>query len=96
MDTKQIDVDCPCCRSRLSIDVRTERVLRWSPPGGVDEGGKPLVREERWDDALGRVTGREKTAGDKFDQALTKEKGRAKDLDELFRRAQEKLEGNQD
>ncbi len=90
METKQIDVACPCCRSHLSIDVRTRKVLRWAPEGELDETGKPVLKEERWDDALGRVSGREKSATDKFDQALSKEKSRPKDLDDLFRKAQEK------
>lgn len=96
METKQIDVTCPCCASRLSIDVRTAKVLRAAPPTELDETGKPVLKEERWDEALGRVSGRERSSGDKFDQALSKEQRRAEDLDELFRKAREKLRGEEE
>ena len=91
METKQIDIQCPCCESSLSVDVRTEKVLRWARPTEVDEYGKPVLREADWDTAMGRVAGREKGAIDKFDQALSREQSRGKDLDDLFRKAEEKL-----
>ena len=96
METKEIDVRCPCCESSLSIDVRTAKVLRWGRPTELDDHGKPVLREENWDEALGRVVGREGAALDKFDQALSKEKTRGKDLDDLFRKAEEKLNEKDD
>ncbi len=91
MDTKQVEVECPCCRSRLEIDVRTASVVRWRKPGETDETGKPVVRESDWNEASERVSQRLGTAGDKFDQSLSREKSRAQDLDELFRKASDKL-----
>jgi hypothetical protein len=90
MDTKEVKVECPCCRSRLEIDVRTAAIVRWSKPGALDESGKRVVGEQDWSDATQRVAQRLGSAGDKFDQSLTREKNRAQDLDELFRKASEK------
>ena len=90
MSSKQIDVACPCCDSRLSIDVRTGKIMRWAKPRELDDTGKPALREESWDDALSKVSGREEQGRDRFDSALRKEQSRDKDLDDLFRRAHEK------
>lgn len=91
MDAKEIKIDCPCCESRLEIDVRTAKVLRWRRKGETDETGKPVLRESDWSAAADRVGKRLGSAADKFDDSLTREKGRAQDLDELFRKANEKL-----
>jgi len=91
MDTKSVEVECPCCQSRLEVDVRTATVVRWRQKGETDETGKPVVRESDWNDATQRVSQRLGTATDKFDQSLTREKNRERDLDELFRKANEKL-----
>ena len=91
MDTKAVEVICPCCESRLEIDVRTGKVVRSRKKGEQDETGKPVMRESDWTAASERVSQRMGSAGDKFDQSLSKEKGRAKDLDELFRKASDKL-----
>lgn len=90
MSSKQIDVACPCCDSRLSIDVRTGKVMRWAKPRDLDEMGKPALREEGWDDALSKVSGREQQSHDRFDSALRKEQTREQDLDDLFRKSHEK------
>lgn len=92
MDTKEAKVECPCCQSRLEVDVRTGTVLRWRKKGETDEMGKPVLRESDWGSASERVSKRLGSATDKFDQSLSREKERAKDLDELFRKASEKLE----
>jgi len=91
MSVKEIDVTCPCCNSRISVDVRTQKIVRWLREEQLDEAGKPKVDESDWSSALGRVEGRQGRAEDKFDQALGKERSRARDLDELFRRSHEKL-----
>ena len=90
MDSKEVRIDCPCCESRLVIDVRTAKVLSWRKKGETDETGKPVLRESDWSAASDRVSRRLGTAADKFDESLTREKGRARDLDELFRKANEK------
>ena len=84
MPPKHIRVECPCCDSRLEVDVLTERVLSWRRPEELDPSGKPVVRAEDWDAAQARVRGREAEAVDKFDQALRQERTRGNDLDALF------------
>lgn len=86
-EAKSIDVECPCCRSRLHIDVLTRSVLRAASPAQVDEMGKPVVSPKDWDRALGRVKERHAEGERSFDGALERERRRAEDLDELFRRA---------
>ena len=91
MDSKEVKIDCPCCQSRLEIDVRTSKVLRWRKKGETDEVGKPVLRESDWSAASDKVNRRLGSAADKFDESLTREKGRKQDLDDLFRKANEKL-----
>jgi hypothetical protein len=92
VDTKDVRIDCPCCESRLEIDVRSGKVLRWSKKGESDEAGKPVVRESDWGTASERVAKRLGTATDKFDDSLKREQTRSRDLDDLFRKASKKLE----
>jgi hypothetical protein len=92
METKDVSVECPCCRSRLELDVRTGKVLRWSRATETDESGKPVVRESDWGTASERVSKRMGAAADKFDESLQREQTRSRDLDELFRKASKKLE----
>ncbi|HEX6884529.1 MAG TPA: hypothetical protein VF530_14225 [Planctomycetota bacterium] len=92
METKDVNVECPCCRSRLEIDVRTGKVLRWNRATETDESGKPVVRESDWGTATERVSKRMGAAADKFDESLQREQARSRDLDELFRKANQKLD----
>ncbi len=97
MDTKQIDVTCPCCKSRLAVDVRTSKILRWSPEREVDELGKTRPTESGWERALGKAQTRPGEGADPFDAALRKEKEREADLDRRFRDASEKAaDGDED
>jgi hypothetical protein len=96
MEIKEVEVDCPCCDVRLAVDVRTGRVLRWSPRAQTSPEGKPVVRPEDWDRVSGRVLGRSRAAEDKFDQGLSRERRRSTDLDDLFRRANEGLRDVED
>lgn len=91
MDQKEVKLDCPCCQSRLEIDVRTASIVRWRKKGELDETGKPVLREGDWSAASERVSKRLGSAGDKFDESLSREKKRTQDLEELFRKAHEKL-----
>ncbi|MCC6407096.1 MAG: hypothetical protein IT453_08015 [Planctomycetes bacterium] len=91
METRQIEVTCPCCQNRLSIDVRTERVMRAWSPKDLDEAGKPKVEEKDWDQALSKVKGRESAGTGKLDQFLDSERGKAKRLEDKFLEAQKKL-----
>lgn len=91
MDIRQIDVVCPCCRSRLSVDVRTRQVLRTLAPDEQGPGGTGKPSEGRWDSASRRVSERGQAAGDRFDEALASERDKAARLEELFRQAQDKI-----
>lgn len=92
MEIKQIDIACPCCNALLTIDVLTRRVLKHAPPGQVDETGKPVLDEGRWDVASEKVSGRQDAARNKFDTALGKERSRERDLDDLFEQAKRKAQ----
>ena len=93
MEIKQIDLACPCCNARLTIDVLTRTVLKHAPAEQVDETGKPVLDEGRWDVANEKVSGRRGAAQDKFDAALGKERTRERDLDDLFEQAKRKAKG---
>ena len=96
METKDVEVVCPCCATRILVDVRTGRVLRSNRPEETDETGKRVVRPEDWDSAEERVQSRRQSAEDRFDAGLSREKTREEDLDDLFRRASEKLSEDDD
>lgn len=95
METKQIEVQCPCCETRLTIDVRTRTVLKHAPPEQLDEMGKLIVDESRWDQAIDRAHGRADGAKDKLNKALDDEKAKESRLDDLFDRANKKLRGEE-
>ena len=91
MEKKDIQVECPCCDSRLEVDARTGHVVRWRRKEELDSTGKPIVRDEDWGDANRRVSGRLGTASDKFEEGLSREKKRERDLDDLFAKANDKI-----
>ena len=84
MSAKELSVSCPCCESRLVIDVRTAKVVTWSRAGEVDATGRPKVTDDDWDAAHKRATGRLSEGTSKFDENLSREQKRAKDLDDLW------------
>ena len=92
METKQIEVSCPCCAARLTIDLRTQRVMRSRPKEQVDETGKPKVSEADWSDAFGKVKDREEKREDKMGSMLEQERRRSADLEDRFRAAKKRLE----
>lgn len=96
METKQIEVDCPCCRTRLIVDVLTRTVLRADAPAQVDETGKAQLDPGRWDAANERVSDRSRTAEDKFGSALERERAKVDRLDALFDQAKKKLSRRSD
>jgi hypothetical protein len=96
MTQRETNVTCPCCRSRLEVDVRTGKVVKWRREEELDSTGKPVLREEDWSQAAGRVDGRLSAAADKFDEGFARETSRAKDLDDLFKKASEKLADRDD
>ena len=91
METKQIEIDCPCCKTRLLVDVRTGQLLRTRRPEELSSEGKPVVSEKDWDEALGKVQGRSQSREGRLDEALNRERDKASRLDELFRQAKDKL-----
>ncbi len=88
---KQIEVTCPCCEAVLQVDVLTQKVMRHAKPSQVDETGKAVLDEGRWDSAQQTVSDRGERGRDQFEDALGKEKTREGDLDDLFDAAQRKL-----
>jgi len=91
VENKQIEIDCPCCKTRMLVDVRTGQLLRALRPEELDSEGKPVVSERDWDEALGKVQGRSQTREGRLDEALNRERDKASRLDELFRQAKDKL-----
>lgn len=96
MEPKEIEVVCPCCASRLSIDVRTQKLVRARRPEEKDPTGRPVVGEGDWTQALGRVREREDRGSSRLDDALDRERRRPGDLDDLFRKAREKLQDDEE
>lgn len=93
METKEIELECPCCRARLQVDVRTSQVMRWRPAAGEEDAAGEGERAPDWETAHERATGRLGRALDKFEEGAERERTRERDLDDLFRRANDKLKG---
>lgn len=92
MSSKEIEILCPCCDTRLTVDVLTRTVLRTVGAQETDEFGKPVVNEGRWDAAADKVKDRGDDAGGRLDDALDAERKRANRLDDLFDKAKRKLD----
>jgi hypothetical protein len=84
MSAKELRLECPACRARLAIDVRTEKVVTWQTPERPGRGGRPDVDEDQWTRAAKRVAERGERSQDRFEAALAKEARRTRDLDDLF------------
>lgn len=85
MSAKEIEITCPCCQSRLAVDVLTAKVMRHEAAG-------PPATRDTWASAQDKVRGRTASGTDKLDQALESERGKASRLDDLFRKAKDKLD----
>jgi len=96
MEVKDVEVTCPCCGTRLTVDARTRKILRSRPPKETDEAGKPVVGEKDWDRISSRVEGRLGAAASKFEENLSKERTKEKDLEDLFKKASEKIKKKED
>jgi hypothetical protein len=86
MSAKQIDVTCPCCSARITVDVTSGNVMRTVRAEDTTAAGG-----DRWAAAQETVRGRTKSGADKLESALEEERGKKDRLDDLFRKAQEKL-----
>lgn len=87
MSAKQIDVTCPCCSTRLTVDVLTGQILRRTSPAAPEVG---TSGKDRWVSAQERVRERTKSGEEKLESALDNERGKSARFDELFQKAQEK------
>lgn len=96
MDTRQIEITCPCCQTRLSIDVRTQQVMRSAPAAELDAEGKPKVGDADWTRAISKVRERSTSGADRMDAALESERSKTARLEERFREARRKLEQSGD
>lgn len=91
MENKQIEVDCPCCSSKLTIDVLTRTVMRALSPQELEANDPTERAADRWGKAAERVEGRGAKAKDKLESAISMEKSKESRLDDLFDQANEKL-----
>jgi hypothetical protein len=87
MSSKEVEVTCPCCTARLTIDVRTGQVLKRQVPAkeGAGEPGK-----DAWASAQDRVRERTAEGKRKLESALDYERTKEARFDELFKKATEK------
>jgi hypothetical protein len=84
MSAKQIEVTCPCCTAKLTVDVLTARVMR-------TEQSETKTGGDKWDSARDKVSGRTQSGAEKLENALNEERGKKARLDDLFKQAQDKL-----
>jgi hypothetical protein len=89
MTAKQIEVTCPCCSTRLTVDVLTSQVLRRSRPEEKPGGGEAGAQDV-WSSAQARVRDRTSAGEDKLQSALEHERTKSKRFDDLFDKAREK------
>jgi len=92
MESKQIELTCPCCQARLLVDTRTGAVLRARDAASQTEDAAPPPPDAGWGQAVGRVQARREGGEDKLAAALEREKRREEDLDDLFRRAKKRAD----
>lgn len=90
MSSKQIDITCPCCSSRLTVDVLTEKVLKSQSATAPADGG------DKWSSASRKVLERTSSGAEKLENALQQERDKKARLDDRFRQAQEKLKRGDD
>ena len=83
MSAKEIDVTCPCCSAKLSVDVLTGHAMRAER---VDEAAS----KDKWKAASEKVHGRTKSGAEKLESALENERGKSARFDDLFKKATEK------
>lgn len=89
MSSKELQVTCPCCSARLSIDVANARATR-------ADGADAAPPVDRFESARKRVQERTQGAGDKLESALEQERGKSARLDDLFQKAKAKHEHPRD
>jgi hypothetical protein len=85
--SKEVEVTCPCCTARLTIDVRTGTVLKRQLPVKEGAEGPP---KDAWESAQDRVRERSAEGKRKLESALDYERTKEARFDELFKKATEK------
>jgi hypothetical protein len=87
MSLKEIELNCPCCAARLTVDIRTGQVLKRqdAPKEGSTDPAK-----DRWQSAQERVRERSLEGNRKLESALDYERTKEARFDELFKKATEK------
>ena len=87
MSSKEVEVTCPCCTARLTVDVRTGQVLKRQLPA-KEGAGEPT--KDAWESAQDRVRERTAEGKRKLESALDYERTKEARFDELFKKATEK------
>jgi hypothetical protein len=91
MNAKDIEVRCPCCETRILVDVATGKVLKTTPAARDDaQAAEGSGARDRWESAQQRVRDRSQTSNQKLESALEAERTKSERFDELFRKAREK------
>lgn len=86
---KELEVTCPCCQARLTVDVLTSKVMRTRLP----EAEKA---RDPWAAANEKVRDRTTQTTDKLDRALGDEKSKDARLDDAFEKARDKWRRDQE
>lgn len=96
MNKKELEIVCPCCGSQLTVDLRTEKVVRQRASGSRSAEDRPPtggpVEAGDWEAMVERVRDRAGESADKLESALDRERKRETDLDDLFRRVRERVD----
>jgi hypothetical protein len=87
MSSKEVEVTCPCCTARLTVDIRTGQVLKRQVPAKDGERGPA---KDAWESAQDRVRERSAEGKRKLDSALDYERTKEARFDELFKQATER------
>lgn len=83
---KQIEIECPCCQSRLVVDVLTAKVMRSERQEPKGESTDP------WASAQDKVRRRSEGGQEKLEKELERERGKSTRLDDVFRETRKKLD----
>ena len=87
MSSKEVELTCPCCSARLTVDIRTGQVMKRvvAPKEGAEGSAK-----DAWESAQDRVRERSAEGKRKLESALDYERTKEARFDELFKKATEK------
>ena len=88
MSKKEIQIECPCCHSELTIERASDKIVAWQRAENFEAQStkSSSPKPDPFEAARDRVQRRESGDQDKLGQALSRERNRERDLDELFDR----------